>query len=271
MDNTDFDFRNVPVANELGMKRIIIVGASSGIGLALAEAFASRNIPVGLAARRTKPLEELKKRYPSRVAYMDIDINSPEATERLLKLIDLTGGMDIYIHSAGIGVENITMEPETEARTISTNTVGFARMISAAYRYFRWKAKRGQIVAISSVAGTNGLGRLAAYSASKKFDQTYLVALEQLSNSMNAGITFTDIRPGWIRTPLVLPDKRYPLEMTVQYAVPLIIRAIVRKKRVAYIDWRWAIVASAWKMIPDNIWTRISTAAITPDNQLPLP
>lgn len=270
MSSTDFDFHNVPVANEFGMKRIVIVGASSGIGLALAEAFASRNIPVGLAARRTKPLEDLKKRYPSRVAYAEIDINKPEAVSRLNRLITDLGGMDIYIHSAGIGFENLTMEPESEAHTIETNTVGFARMISSAYRYFRSKAKRGQIVAISSVAGTNGLGRLAAYSASKKFDQTYLVALEQLANSMNAGITFTDIRPGWVRTPLVMPDKQYPFEMTVEYAVPLIIRAIVRKKRVAYIDWRWALVAAAWKLIPDAIWTRVSTSVVTPDKQLPL-
>ena len=170
---------------------------------------------------------------------------------------------------AGIGYENLTLDPEREVRIIQTNAGGFARMTCAAYRYFREKGIKGQIAAVTSVAGTNGIGRLSAYSASKKCAQTYLVALEQLANAENAGIAFTDIRPGWIRTPLLLPGTEYPMEMTLEHALPQIIRAIVKRRRVAYIDLRWGLLAAAWKMIPDCLWVKAKIKVSEPD--LPLP
>lgn len=253
------------------MKRVVIMGASSGIGLAVAKAFASRGVRVGLASRKTEELAKLKELYPGEVEYESIDITKPGAPEKLGKLVEKLGGMDIYFHVSGIGYENLTLDPQREADIIATNAAGFARMISTAYRYFRDNGIKGQIAAVTSVAGTNGIGRLSAYSASKKCAQTYLVALEQLSNAEKAGIVFTDIRPGWIRTPLLLPDRKYPLEIDLDYATPLIIRAIVRKERVAYIDFRWGIVAALWKSIPDRIWTRMNMPISSPDAPLPEP
>lgn len=251
------------------MKRVVIMGASSGIGLAVAKALASRGVRVGVAARRTDTLEDLKRTYPEYVEYSSIDINQEEAPAKLCSLIEKLGGMDIYFHVAGIGYENLLLQPEREVQIIQTNAGGFARMVCAAYRWFREKGVKGHIAAVTSVAGTNGIGRLSAYSSSKKCAQTYLVALEQLSHAENSGISFTDIRPGWIRTPLLLPDTRYPLEMTLEYALPLVIRAIVRRERVAYIDWRWGVVAALWKRIPDALWTRLKIKISRPD--LPLP
>lgn len=245
------------MTNELNMKRVIIVGASSGIGLAVAEALASRGVPVGLAARHTEKLRELQKLYPDKVEYENIDVTHPAAVEKLTELIEKVGGMDIYFHCAGIGAEDTIPDPEMEARIVRTNAEGFARMLSAAYSYFHSRRKYGQIAAITSVAGTNGIGRLAAYSASKAFDRTYMVALEQLANAEGAGISFTDIRPGWVRTPLVSPDRKYPMEMTVDYVVPQIIEAIVHKRRVAVIDWRFNLLVGAWRLIPNCLWTRI--------------
>ncbi len=144
-------------------------------------------------------------------------------------------------------------------------------MTSAAYRWLRDKGVKGQIAAVTSVAGTKGIGRLAAYSASKKCAQTYLVALEQLSIAENSGISFTDIRPGWIRTPLLHPDTKYPLEMNLDEVLPLFIKAIVRKKRVAYIDWRWGLVCRLWKLLPDSLWVQLNIKISKPDSPLPPP
>lgn len=246
------------MTNELNMKRVIIVGASSGIGLAVAEALASRGVPVGLAARHTEKLRDLQKLYPDKVEYENIDVTHPGAVGKLNELIEKVGGMDIYFHCAGIGAEDTIPDPEMEARIVRTNAEGFARMLSAAYDYFRSRRKCGQIAAITSVAGTNGIGRLAAYSASKAFNRTYMVALEQLSNAEGAGISFTDIRPGWVRTPLVSPDRKYPMEMTLEYVVPWILEAIVRKRRVAVVDWRFNLLVGAWRLIPNCLWTRIN-------------
>lgn len=251
------------------MKRIVIMGASSGIGLATAEAFASRGVKVGLAARHTESLKELQDKYPRFVEYASIDVTKPEAVGQLLQLIDALGGMDIYFHVAGIGTENLDLDPETEVNILNTNSLGFARMICAAYRYFRKNYLPGHIAAVTSVAGTNGIGRLSAYSASKAMAQKYLIALEQLSNDEGALISFTDIRPGWIKTPLLTPGHHYPMEMDLEYVVPQIIKAIVRRKRVAVIDWRWNILVGLWRLLPNCLWTRMNLTISTPDNPLP--
>ncbi len=247
------------------------MGASSGIGLRVAEAFASRGVKVGMAARHTETMRELKKRYPDMVEYESIDVTHANAPELLGKLIEKLGGMDIYFHVAGIGYENLALDPQREVNIIATNLGGFARMLSTAYRYFCDNHRTGRIAAITSVAGTNGIGRLSAYSASKKGAQAYMVALEQLATEEGAKVSFTDIRPGWIRTPLLVEGLKYPMEMTLDYAVPLIIRAIVKRPRVAVIDWRWNILVGLWRSVPNCAWTKIKMKISTPDKRLPSP
>ncbi len=251
------------------MKRVVVMGASSGMGYAFAEALASRGVKVGVAARHTESLAALKEKYPENVEYMSIDITDPDAKERLETLIGMLGGMDIYFHVAGIGYENLYLAPEREVEIVNTNAAGFARMICSAYRYFRDNNRKGQIAAITSVAGTKGIGRLSAYSATKKFGQWYLDALEQLSHAEGADIKFTDIRPGWVRTPLISPDLKYPMEMTVEEVLPGIIRAIVKKERVAVSDCRWNLFVGAWRPIPNALWTRMKVTISTPDSPLP--
>lgn len=246
------------------MKRIVIMGASSGIGLRVAEEFASRGIKVGLAARHTEPFKLLKKKYPDNVVYDSIDITRPDAPELLHRLIKKLGGMDIYFHVAGIGFENPPLDPKREVEILDTNACGFARMLSDAYRYFRDNNRKGRIAAVTSVAGTNGIAQLSAYSASKKCAQAYMTALEQLANMEKADVRFTDIRPGWVRTPLLKKDRKYPLEMTLDYAAPLIIKAIVKAPRVAVIDWRWNVIVGLWRMIPDALWTKMHVAISEP-------
>lgn len=234
------------------------MGASSGIGLRVAEEFAKRGIKVGLAARHTGSLLELKKKYPDCVEYESIDITHRNAPELLSQLIDKIGGMDIYFHVSGIGYDNPELDPSREAEMISTNGAAFARMISAAYNYFRDNGKSGRIAAVTSVAGTKGIGRMAAYSASKKCASTYLTALEQLANNEGVKVRFTDIRPGWIRTSFVKDNVSYPLEMTLDEVVPLVIKAIVKAPRVAVINWKWNVVAKLWETLPDSLWVHMS-------------
>lgn len=240
------------------MNKIIIAGASSGIGLALAEAFASRGVKVGVAARHLEPLLRLGDKYPGMVEAETMDITMPEAKAALMRLIKKMGGMDIYIHVAGIGSQNHSLDPELEVRMIDTDAAAFARMISCAYNYFRASGRSGRIAAVTSVAGTRGIGSMSAYSAAKACASTYLEALRQLARSSGVPVTITDIQPGWIRTPLLNDDKSYPLEMTIAQVVPLILRAIADGVPVAVIDWRWRIVKYLWHRLPSPLWTRMS-------------
>lgn len=233
------------------------MGASSGIGLAVARALLSADVKIGLAARRTEEFKILKEQYPDKVEYESIDVTDRHATVQLDKLIKKVGGMELYIHCSGIGSANPELDPDAELKMVDVNVAGFTRMISAAFRYFRNNHVKGQIAAITSVAGTRGIADMSAYSASKSFDQAYLTALDQLSRRERLGITITDIRPGWTATPLIRPDGHYPMLMTTPYVTARVLRAIALKKRVAVIDWRWNIVVGLWRLLPRALWTRV--------------
>lgn len=251
------------------MKKVVIIGASSGLGYDLGEALASRGVKVGVAARREEPLKKLKEKYPDFVEYTTVDVAAPDAPIRINQLIGMLGGMDIYFHAAGVFDENLYLDPDREVKTVAINAGGFSASLSTAYRYFRNSRRPGQIAAITSVAGTKGIGRMAAYSASKSFAQEYMVALEQLANAEEADIAFTDIRPGWVKTPLIDAARKYIMEMSADYVLPQILKAIVKKKRVAVIDWRWNLLVGAWRLIPDCLWTRMKVSMSTPETPLP--
>lgn len=239
------------------MKKVIIMGATSGLGRGVAEALASRNLRIGIAGRNEEALKALKAKYPDYITYEQIDINDPQATDRLQKLITRLGGMDIYLHASGIGYENPTLDPETEAKIVQTNAVGFVRMIMTAFRYYAETGQEGTIAAITSVAGTKGIGLMSAYSASKSFDSTYLSALRQYANLKHLPIHLTDIRPGWTRTPLLKEDRHYPLEMDAAQVVNKIIKAMIRHPRTFIIDWRWNLLVRAWQLLPLPLWERL--------------
>ena len=124
----------------------------------------------GLAARRTAPLLILKQLAPQRVFVKELDVTATEATDALSELVQEMGGMDLYLHVAGIGKQNRTLEADIELDTFRTNVLGFGQMVGWAYRYFADRGG-GHLAAISSIAGTKGLGVAPAYSATKRFSK----------------------------------------------------------------------------------------------------
>lgn len=239
------------------MKKIIIVGASSGIGKQVALNFIADGWKVGVAARREEALKELKLQIPAQVEYEVIDITSADATSRLNALIDKLGGMDIYFHCSGVGHQNTKIDIKVEVDTVHTNALGFTQMSVAAYNYFKDNKKQGQIAVVSSIAGTKGLGVSPSYSATKRYNYIYLDCLEQLSRMQNVNITFTDIRPGFVTTALLDDGQKYPMQMSVEYAAKKIFKAVKRRKRVAVIDWKYSILVLFWKLIPRWLWVRL--------------
>ena len=237
------------------MKKIIIIGATSGIGREVAKLYIARGWQVGIAGRRTEELEALRKEAPQQVYTEAIDVTQEDAPGRLQSLIDKVGGMDVFLLSSGIGKQNPTLEADIELRTAATNVAGFMRMTMTAYHFFA-KQGYGHIAAISSIAGTKGLGIAPAYSATKRFQNTYLDALDQLAHMNGLSICFTDIRPGFVATPL-LKDDSYPLLMKAPDVAAQIVKGIDRKKRTLIIDWRFRILVFFWRLIPRCIWLRL--------------
>lgn len=244
------------IPHSIKNNRIIIMGASSGIGRNVARCFASAGWFVGIAARNIEALQSLKDEFSENIIIHKIDINSDEAADSLLHLINLLGGMDIYFHSSGIYRDKLDLNERDELDVAQTNVIGFTRMISAAYRWLRDNNPQGRIAAISSVAATRGLGRLAAYSASKMYDRAYLEALGQLSVINSTKITIVDIRPGWTRTPLLDSNKHYLFESDTDKILPDILKAILHKRGKVVIGPIWKIITYVENLIPATIWRR---------------
>lgn len=238
------------------MNRIIIIGATSGIGLETARRYIHKGWRIGIAGRREEALKKLKESAPDQVEYKAIDITLTDAADRLRALIDKTGGMDVFLLSSGIGSQNRKLDPAIEIDTIRTNAEGFARMVTTAFNYFR-RQQEGHIVVISSIAGTKGLGAAPAYSATKRFQNHYIDTLVQLARIENLTIKFTDIRPGFVATDL-LKGRNYPLLMQTDRVADQIVKAIDKQKRIAVIDYKYKVLVFFWKLIPQWLWERLS-------------
>ena len=237
-------------------KKAIVVGASSGIGQEVAKLLLADGWHLGVAARREEPLMELKALAPDSVEVMTIDVTKPDAGERLQSLIKRLGGMDLYFHSSGIGKQNRTLEEDIELRTMETNAVGFARMIGTAFRYFAERGE-GHIAAITSIAGTKGLGPAPAYSATKALGANYLQALEQQAHQRGLNIRFTDIRPGFVDTALLSGDFLYPMLMRPDKVARDIVKSIYHHRHIRVIDWRYRILTFFWRLVPNWLWRRL--------------
>jgi len=236
-------------------KKAIIIGASSGIGLEVARILLEKGWQVGVAARRTESLEQLRNEYPNQVVTMQIDVTAPSAGGQLLQLAERVGGMHLYFHAAGVGWQNPDLDGEKEMTTVYTNVEGFMRMVGETFRYMATH-DGGHIAVISSIAGTKGLGPAASYSATKAFQNTYIEALEQLAATRRLPITFTDIRPGFVDTPM-LEGSDFPMKMNVQYVARKIVRAIERRRHVSVIDWRYRLLVFFWRLVPRFLWRRL--------------
>ena len=238
------------------MKRAIVIGASSGLGNEVAKLLLEHGWTLGVAARRLEPLEQLRETAPERVQTQVLDVTNDDATAALDELIDKVGGMDLFFYVSGVGNQNLELEPEIELGTVTTNGLGFTRMIGAAYRYMAAHGG-GHIAAISSIAGTKGLGAAPSYSATKAFQGSYLQALEQQANMRGLNIRFTDLRPGFVATALLGDNPKYPMLLDTKKVAREMVRAVNKGKHVHVIDWRWRIATALWRRIPRWIWRRL--------------
>ena len=232
-------------------KRAIVIGASSGIGQEVAKLLMKEGWQVGVAARRLDKLEAL-----GAAAVEQMDVTKEDATERLQALINRLGGMDLFFYASGIGKQNRELQEDIELATLQTNGLGFTRMIGEAYRYFAAQGY-GHIAAITSIAGTKGLGPAPSFSATKAMQNVYLQALEQQAKTRGLKIHFTDIRPGFVDTALLSGDFHYPMMLKPDKVAKEIVSAINRHQHIRVIDWKYRLMTALWRRIPRCLWRQI--------------
>ena len=241
-------------------KRAIVMGATSGIGQAVAKRLTQEGWQVGIAGRRLDRLFEMQRKNLDIVAVQQIDVTRDDAPEQLQTLIGKMGGeIDLYFHSSGIGYQNPDLDAEKELATIETNALGMTRMVLTAFKYFESHPDHeGQIAVISSIAGTKGLGAAPAYSATKRYVNHYLECLTQLKHIKGLKkLTISDIRPGFVRTPLLNDGGKYPLQLDVEKVAEEIVQKVEKKKQIITVDWRYRILVFFWRLIPRWIWVRL--------------
>ena len=236
-------------------KKIIIMGATSGIGLEVARLFHQQGHIIAIAGRRMDNLQRISTELAN-CPYAQIDVTDTQAPARLQELIEDLGGMDIYLHVSGIGKQNRQLDTDVELATVETNALGFTRLVNHAWHYFRTQDS-GHIAAVSSIAGTKGLGATPSYSATKRYCNTYLEALAQLANMQGLNIHFTDIRPGFVNTELLSDSFHYPMMMQPVPVAHQIVKGILSRKRTVTIDWRFRLLVFFWRLIPSCLWVRL--------------
>jgi len=242
------------------MKRVIIIGASSGIGYELAKLYAANDNFVGVTGRRNELLYKLKELFPDKIIPECFDVMGSENISHLESLIKKTGGMDLLVYNSGYGDVSIALDWHIDEVTTRTNVVGFVEIVNYAFNYFA-KQGGGQIAATSSIASVRGNGYAPAYSASKAFMSVYLEGLHLKASRINKKnptihISITDILPGFVNTKMAKGKGRF-WEAPVEKAAKQIFNAIESKQRKAYITRRWAVVAWILKWMPYFILKRV--------------
>lgn len=236
--------------------KIIIIGASSGIGKEMALLYASAGHRVGVTGRRKELLQEIKSSFPDKIFASCFDVTGTGNILHLQNLVAELGGLDLLVYNAGIGEPSKDLLPEIEMKTVQTNVFGFVEIVSFAFNYFVQQG-RGQIAVTSSVAALRGNSHTPAYSASKAFMSNYAEGLNMKAYRSKKDVVVTDIRPGFINTKTTKEHRRFWVT-SCEKAAKQILAAIERRKRINYITRRWWIVAQVLKFLPYTVYKRLA-------------
>jgi len=246
------------------MKKVIIIGATSGIGRELARLYLQAGWAVGITGRRVELLDSFRNEHSSHkidTAVKDpivetecFDVRENKNVEHLKNLINKLEGLDLLVYNSGYGEVSKSLDWEIDKRIYETNVKGFIEIVNYTFNHFI-KQGYGQIAATSSIASVRGNSQAPAYSASKAFMSVYMEGLHIKAKKMKANIAITDIQPGFVQTK--------EIKLTgVFWVVPLkkaarqIFKAIEKKKWRVYISRRWWLIPKLLNFVPSFIYHR---------------
>jgi decaprenylphospho-beta-D-erythro-pentofuranosid-2-ulose 2-reductase len=243
-------------------KRAIIVGASSGIGAALAERLAREGYTLALLARRADRLSALCSAINSAagevraVAYPHDVTDYASVPALLQKIIADLGGLDLFVYNSGIalptGFKHYNFEKDR--RTTEVNYLGALAWLNPVAALFQ-SAQAGTIVGISSVAGDRGRVGNPSYNASKAALTCYL---ESLRNRLTRrGVHVLTVKPGYVATEMTQGQKGMFLVSSAEKAAADICRAIRRRKQSLYTPWFWGWIMLIIRHIPSFLFRRM--------------
>lgn len=243
--------------------KVLITGASSGIGEALAREYAKQGAILGLIARRAGALDQLKDALPTTCLAYAADVRDARAMQQAASdFIKQHDCPDVVIANAGISGGTLTEHPQdlVAFQTIlDTNVMGMVKTFQPFLTQMR-ERKRGTLVGIASIAGFRGLPGVGAYSASKAATISYLESLRvELHGS---GVRVLTVCPGYIATPMTA-NNPYPMPFIIsaEVAAKKIIRAVEQQRKFLFIPWQMAILGRILKILPRWLYDRALSRA----------
>jgi short-subunit dehydrogenase len=245
-------------------KCVVITGASSGIGKALAEYLAGQGARLGLIARDKDKLRQLVAALPApanNLAWADVDVTDPTAMSIALRMLEQhIGPCMVLIANAGIyhKTDVVYFDAVKQNQVIATNVQGVINSVGAVLPGMIAR-RQGHIVAVSSIAGMIGLPAAAAYSASKAALVTYFQSLRVDLHPL--GVKATVVAPGFVDTPMITDEERQTLKdlLTAELAAVRICTAIQRNRAIDWFPWQTWLVCRLFSLLPSGLYRRIIT------------
>lgn len=245
-------------------KHAIVLGASAGIGEAIARQLAATGTEVALVARRQETLDaiasDINRTGPGHAMTYAHDVRNVEAIEALFQEITTAlGGLDLIVYSAGmlppIGPQEFPTS--VDVTTIDTNFTGAVAWLNQAAGRFA-RARTGTIIGISSVAGDRGRVGSPVYNASKAALDSYLEAVR--NRLARKGVRVLTAKPGLVRTDMIagIPTPLLVPVVLPNQAARLILDAAAAGRRVAYIPSWWRVIMLVVRAIPAPIFERLN-------------
>ncbi len=244
------------------MKRVVLVGATDGLGRALASEYASRGFWVTILGRSKPKLDalvaELAARHPAatvRGVVCDL-LDAARIEPAFREAIEATGHCDLFLYDAGVlhAGDGVTCDAEQDAEMMQVNAVAAVRMLGLAANYFR-VAGHGQIAAISSIAGDRGRKGNPAYNASKAALTAYLEGLR--NRLFPFGVKVSTVKPGFVGTRMLGGRTGLPWVVPPDVAARTIADRLDRGHEVFYLYRRWALLGLALRHVPRFVFKRV--------------
>ncbi len=240
-------------SNEKIMK-VIIIGATSGIGRELAKQMSNYGYVVGITGRRSELLDSLEKELSGKCFKSTMDLaDISEAVKGFESLLKKMGNVDVVFINSGTGNVDPAFPLSGELETVAVNVTGFTALANAAYHYFAKKGC-GHIVGTSSIMALRG-GPCASYNASKAYISNYLEGVLCKSRLEGHNIVVTDVRPGFVDTAMAKGEGIFWVA-SVEKAAEQIFKAIQKKKRTIYVTKRWRFVGFLLRCLPFKLYLK---------------
>jgi short-subunit dehydrogenase len=239
-----------------GSRRVILTGASSGIGAALARELGRRGWAVALLARRLDLLRELEREISGSVA-IECDVTDRASVQEAVAKAG--GPFDLAIANAGIGMPTpaTKFNIEDAERMVRVNILGMMYLFDAVIPSMV-ERHSGRFAGVASIAGLRGLPATSVYSATKAAMQAFLEANRVDLAPYGVGVTI--VNPGFIDTPMTAKNKfRMPFLMTAEKAARIIAGGLERGKRVIEFPRPMSLLMRTVRLVPDAIYDRATS------------